>query len=534
MTHGKVFMLRVFQTDLLNTDDFIITLELVPGKESVGRSVDTVMGIAKDSFSDGRISAVSITDNPGGNPSLSPDVMGYEIFKVGMDVIVHFTCRDLNRVGMESRALQLAMMGMKNLLALTGDYTGKGFGGQGAPVFDLDSVNLLMMLKQLNERMNESGDPDGFFSGCAVSPFKYTEAECFAQYAKLCRKISAGGQFVITQLGYDAYKFAELINMLQLAGIDIPVIGSTYVLTPRAARIMNQGAVPGAVVSDKLLKQVDVEWRNPRQGRKMAVERTAKLGAILKGLGYRGMHIGGIHHNFDIAGRILNRMQEIGPNWKEFLIEFDVPVCGGFYAFPKDSICDLTVPEFGKKTAPLGVGEKIHFQILKSLHGALFSFESRAAPFFGKLCGWLDGRPGAKQMIHRFESSIKKLLLGCEQCGDCGIQHVAFLCPESQCPKHTRNGACGGSRDGRCEIFPERQCVWVRAYRRWAFSGESQQMIAGCVPPRMWELNHTPSWINFHLKRDHQSLSTGLLKFCESAECSLAKGFSGQSQENGK
>jgi methylenetetrahydrofolate reductase (NADPH) len=251
-------MLRIFQTDLLNTDNFIITLELVPGKESIGRSVDTVMGIAKDSFSDGRISAVSITDNPGGNPSLSPDVIGYEIFEVGMDVIVHFTCRDLNRVGMESRALQLAMMGMKNLLALTGDYTGKGFGGQGAPVFDLDSVNLLMMLKQLNERMNESGDPDGFFSGCSVSPFKYTEAECFAQYAKLCRKISAGAQFVITQLGYDAYKFAELISMLQLAGIDIPVIGSTYVLTPRAARIMNQGAVPGAVVSDKLLKAVGI------------------------------------------------------------------------------------------------------------------------------------------------------------------------------------------------------------------------------------------------------------------------------------
>ena len=193
-------MLRVFQNDLLNTENFIITLELVPGKESTGRSVDTVMGIAQDSFSDGRISAVSITDNPGGNPSLSPDVIGYEIFKIGMDVIVHFTCRDLNRVGMESRALQLAMMGMKNLLALTGDYTGKGFGGQGAPVFDLDSVNLQMMLKQLSQRIIESGDPDGFFAGCAVSPFKYTEAECFAQYAKLCRKIAAGAQFIITQL----------------------------------------------------------------------------------------------------------------------------------------------------------------------------------------------------------------------------------------------------------------------------------------------------------------------------------------------
>lgn len=67
-----------------------------------------------------------------------------------MDVIVHFTCRDTNRVGMESRALQLAHMGMKNILALTGDYSGKGFGGRGTPVFDFDSVLLTTMFSDLN------------------------------------------------------------------------------------------------------------------------------------------------------------------------------------------------------------------------------------------------------------------------------------------------------------------------------------------------------------------------------------------------
>ncbi len=66
----------------------------------------------------GRITAVSITDNPGGNPALSPDAIGRELLDNGMDVIVHFTCRDTNRVGMESRALQLARMGMRNILAL--------------------------------------------------------------------------------------------------------------------------------------------------------------------------------------------------------------------------------------------------------------------------------------------------------------------------------------------------------------------------------------------------------------------------------
>jgi methylenetetrahydrofolate reductase (NADPH) len=134
-------MLRVFQNDLSDPGRFLVTLELVPGRESSVRATDTVMGIAKDAFSDGRVSAVSMTDNPGGNPSLSPDVLGSRVFQIGMDVIVHFTCRDMNRVGIESRALQLAMIGMKNILALSGDYSGKGFGGQGAPVFDIGSVH---------------------------------------------------------------------------------------------------------------------------------------------------------------------------------------------------------------------------------------------------------------------------------------------------------------------------------------------------------------------------------------------------------
>lgn len=95
-------------------------------------------------------------------------MLGSEIFAYGLDVIVHFTCRDLNRVGMESRALQLARMGMKNILALTGDYSGKGFGGQGKPVFDFDSVILTAMLQQLNHRLYAAGDPDGFFT---AAPF---------------------------------------------------------------------------------------------------------------------------------------------------------------------------------------------------------------------------------------------------------------------------------------------------------------------------------------------------------------------------
>jgi methylenetetrahydrofolate reductase (NADPH) len=99
---------------------------------------------------------------------------------------------------------------------------------------------------------------------------------------------------------------------------------------------------------------------------------------------------------------------------------------------------------------------------------------------------------------------VKKPVLSCQSCGDCAIQHVAFLCPESGCPKHTRNGACGGSRDGFCEVNPDRECVWVRAYKRLNQCNMAHTLAKDFVPPRMWELNNTSSWINFHLGKDHQ------------------------------
>ena len=512
-------MLRVFQNDIVDPNHFVITLELVPGRESQGRSVDLVTDIARDAFADGRVSAVSITDNPGGNPSLSPDVLGYEIYKIGMDAIVHFTCRDANRVGLESRALQLAMMGMKNILALSGDYSGKDFGGQGLPVFDLDSVNLQIMLGTLNQRLEESGDPDGFFTSCAVSPFKYTEAECFVQYAKLKRKITAGAQYIITQLGYEARKFQELLFYMRQAGIQLPVLGSVYVLSPMSAQIMHTGKVPGAIVSTKLLNQVRKEWQDKKIGRQMAVERAARLGAVLKGLGYRGIHIGGIHRDFKLVARILDRLEEIQDSWRDVVSDFDSPYPGAFYTCQEQQRLNLNKSRFGKQPPRLSMWEKIHYRFLKAIHRLFFNFEAWPAPLYHKICQYLDSSKLGTLTVHLLEGPAKYLLLGCQHCGNCGIQHVGFLCPESRCPKQTRNGACGGSRDGFCEVNPDRYCVWFRAHNRLASEGAQNGLYVGCVPPHMWELNDTSSWLNFHLKRDHQSASNAIMDFCRLHSC---------------
>lgn len=495
-------MTRIFNDDISANDKFVVTLELVPGRESGGRATDSIKEIANQAFNDGRISAVSITDNPGGNPALSPDVLGRDILDRGMDVIVHFTCRDANRMGLESRALQLAHMGLKNILTLTGDFAGEGFGGRGAAVFDFDSVVLTSMLKDLNRRLIRSGDEAVFITGCAVSPFKYTEAESWVQFKKLERKVEEGASFTITQLGYDVDKYEELLLFMRDKDMQIPALASLYHLGKGSARVMNAGKVPGVHVSQELLQKIAGQWDVPDVGRREAVERTARLGVVLKGIGYKGIHIGGIHGNFDAVEKILDRMEAIEHNWEEYREEFTEDRKNRFYLYRRHLDPKRKIP--ATKPIEINLRESCHYLFLRTAHEIFFDKKASLAPVYKKVSFSLDKAKRSWILKRFFEDPFKKIMLSCEGCGDCGIQHVGFLCPESGCPKHTRNGACGGSKDGYCEVNVDRLCVWVRAYRRMKKYGELEKLTAEFVPPRLWELKDTSSWVNFHLDRDHQ------------------------------
>jgi methylenetetrahydrofolate reductase (NADPH) len=493
---------RNFNDDMSTPDKFVVTLELVPGRESSGRTIDTITGISKDACADGRITAVSITDNPGGNPALSPDALGHEIIDDGMDVIVHFTCRDTNRVGMESRALQLAHMGMKNILALTGDYSGKGFGGAGSPVFDFDSVILTTMLNDLNTRLIRAGHSNIFVTGCAVSPFKYTEAEAWVQYKKLERKIDAGASFAITQLGYDIDKYEELLLYNQDKNIKAPVLASLYLLDKRSARPMHAGRVPGVHVTEKLFNRVMREWEVAGEGMKHAIERTARLGVVLKGIGYKGIHLGGIHDSFETVGKILDRMDAIEHNWLDYVEEFREEEPNRFYLYKQARTAESVIP--AKDAIKVKHTDNFHYLFLRAAHDLFFDKRASLAPMYKKISSSLDKSKTSWLLKTFLEDPFKKMMLSCQSCGDCGIQHVGFLCPESGCPKHTRNGACGGSNNGFCEVDTDKLCVWVRAYKRMKKHGEVDKLTREFVPPRLWELKDTSSWINFHLDRDHQ------------------------------
>jgi len=255
-----------FKESLLDKNTVSITWEVVPGRGAREKAQEVAMEAAEIAAKSGKIHAITITDMPGGNPAILADTLGMEMLELGIEPLVHFTCKDKNRNQMESQLYSLDRAGVRNLLVMTGDYPVSGFKGRPKPVFDLDPIHTVKLISDMNKGLEVQGfkgmlqhAKSDFFSGVAVSPFKATEAEQMAQYFKLKKKIAAGGNFVVTNLGYDARKFHEVIQFMKLNNLNVPIIGNLYVLPYGAARIMNQNQLPGCVVTDKLLAQLDEE-----------------------------------------------------------------------------------------------------------------------------------------------------------------------------------------------------------------------------------------------------------------------------------
>ena len=106
-----------------------------------------LLNLAQACLADPRIGWISITDNPGGAPMLPPDWLAGLVRDRFSQVVVHLTCKDMNRNGLEAAAWRYAGEGFDNILAITGDYPTTGFGGLADPVFDLDSIGLISMLR---------------------------------------------------------------------------------------------------------------------------------------------------------------------------------------------------------------------------------------------------------------------------------------------------------------------------------------------------------------------------------------------------
>ena len=241
--------MQTLQEKLSQSSRFVVGTELVSVRGGMAeRSAVKARTFAHQLVECPDVDWISITDNAGGNPQLAPTALGKPILYAGKEVVIHLTCKDLNRNALESEAWLLHSEGFNNILAMTGDYPVAGNGGQAKPVFDIDSVGLISLLNQMNQGLDPNVFPTGtprprfertqFLIGAVTTNFKLHEGEVIPQYLKLAAKVASGARFIINQIGFDARKMHELRAYMDAHAMrEVPLIGNVYLLSPRVAQI---------------------------------------------------------------------------------------------------------------------------------------------------------------------------------------------------------------------------------------------------------------------------------------------------------
>ncbi len=490
---------NMFHDTLLNPEEFTITYELVPGRGSGGKRLEKILRFAESAKADGRIKALSITDNPGGHPALSPTSLGLDIQAMGIVPLLHFSLKDKNRNLVESQLFECHRHGLLNLLVLGGDYPRYGFQGQAMPVFDLDSIQVLSLIEQLRGGFSVKKGAPGqqmalpsmdFFAGCVVSPFKTLEAEQVWQYVKLLTKIEHGAQFVISQLGFDMKKYQELLSFLRDRHIMIPVIANVFIPTLPVARIMNKGLVPGVIFPDALLARMEEEAKNSDKGEEARLLRGARMVAALQKMGYTGVHLGGNNLSFEAISFLLDQTTNCTGDSLHKEIHF--PEKTSWY-YPDNCLAE---------DSP----RKADFLFLCNdlVHKQFFAPAGRLFPITKAISLFCAKNRTLRQLYTLFEHISKKLLFHCRMCGDCTLSEANYLCPKFGCPKIMINGPCGGSFNGFCEVYPKaRLCFWVRSFHRGAEPDCQHLHKSTLLPPKDWSLNRSSSWLNYFSGKDH-------------------------------
>jgi methylenetetrahydrofolate reductase (NADPH) len=266
---------------------FIITSEIGPPKGwQVQHLIEEVKKYLKD-----KVDAINVTDNQSSVMRFGSLGMCILLKQNGFEPIYQITCRDRNRLALQSDILNAAAFGIENLLLLTGDHTILGDHKAAKPVFDLDSVSLIYTVKRLMEGYDLAGnklegEPPSFCIGAVVSP----EAEPLEpQLFKMEKKILAGAEFFQTQLVFNPEKFIKFIDIVRKNFGKIPILaGITILKSVAMAKYMNEN-VAGVNVPEHLIEELKRDDKKTKSGQ-TGIEISAKIIKEIKNY-CEGIHI---------------------------------------------------------------------------------------------------------------------------------------------------------------------------------------------------------------------------------------------------
>ncbi len=263
----------------LKSQRFVVTADVIPPK-----------GIAYDkSLKDiellkGRVTAVNAADMPGANMRMGSLAMCVKIKEMGLEPILQMTCRDRNRIGLQSEMLSAYVLGIRNILCLRGDKSTDSDNPNTKAFFDLDTVDLLKAGKGLERGFDLGGNRlDGvpeFCLGAVLDPGAENQV---AEIERARLKAEAGAEFFQTQPVFDVEAFGEFVEKVSVIGV--PIIAGVFILRSAAsARFMNKN-IPGIHVPQRVIQEIE-----KGEAERRSIEITVRLVKELSDL-CRGVHI---------------------------------------------------------------------------------------------------------------------------------------------------------------------------------------------------------------------------------------------------
>ena len=282
---------------------FAITSELGPPK---GNDVGVIQ--RKVDFLRGYVDAVNITDNQTAIVRMSSIATSSFVIQMGMEPVMQMVTRDRNRIAMQSDLFGATALGIKNIVCLTGDHHTFGNQVNAKNVHDLDSVQLINMVKTMRDEKTLMGGEEkiegdvNMFIGGAANPF----ADPFEFRAlRTAKKAAAGVDFIQTQCIYDMERFKEWMKMIRDLGVHEKVhimAGITPLKSAGMARYMAKN-VAGITIPDAIIDRMAKAAKGSEEGIKICVEQIQEVREIE---GVHGVHIMAIEWE-QMIGRIVEQ-----------------------------------------------------------------------------------------------------------------------------------------------------------------------------------------------------------------------------------
>lgn len=271
---------------ILAAGHFAVTGELGPPRSADAEFVRKKGEILRDA-----IDAVNLTDNQTSIVRMSSIASGSLLVQMGLDPVMQVTCRDRNRLAIQSDILGASALGIRNVLVISGDH--QKFGNQpGAKhVFDLDSVQLLQMFDLMRNGKFPNGDeikkPPALFLGAAANPFS---GDVEMRVRRLAKKVKSGAEFIQTQPVYDMAVFKDWMKRVRDRGLHEKTAILAGVIPVKSARMAAymRDSVSGVVVPDEVVKRMESAADPKEEGVKISVELIQQLREVP---GVRGIHI---------------------------------------------------------------------------------------------------------------------------------------------------------------------------------------------------------------------------------------------------